>query len=306
MRITTFELLLERAAAAGARRVAVVGADSPSALAAVDAAVERGLAKAVLIGDPLAIRARIATGRLTRLREAEIVSASDHAAASGVAAELATRRRADILLKGSVRTDQLLRAVLDSRHALRTGKLLSDVLLYEDVLGPDGKRLIAVTDGGINVCPDRAALRQIISNAVIVMHALGIERPKIGLLSATEAVSEAVPSSVVARELAARAVSGELGECNVFGPLALDNALLASAAKAKGIDSPVAGNVDVMVTPNIEAGNILGKAVKYLGGSIIAHVVVGARVPVLIPSRVESAEDKLHSIALGVLLHAQP
>jgi len=194
--------------------------------------------------------------------------------------------------------------VLDARHSLRTGKLLSDVLLYEDCLGPDGKRLIAVTDGGINVQPDRAALRQIIANAVLVLHALGVERPRVGLLSATEAVTDAVPSSVVARELAAGAASGELGICDVFGPLALDNALLASAAKAKGIDSPVAGNVDVMVTPNIEAGNILGKAVKYLGGSITAHVVVGARVPVLIPSRVESAEDKLHSIALGVLLHA--
>jgi phosphate butyryltransferase len=282
----------------------VVGADSPSALAAVAAAMERGLAKPLLIGDPLAVRARIASGKLTVLREAEVVSASDHAAAAGVAAELATRRRADIRLKGSVRTVQLLRVVLD-RGIPRTGKLL-DVLLYEDVLGPDGKRLIAVTDGGINVFPDPSALRQIIRNAVIVMHALGIERPKIGLLSATEAVSEAVPSSVVARELAATAVSGELGHCDVFGPLALDNALLASAAKAKGIDSPVAGNVDVMVTPNIEAGNILGKAVKYLGGSITAHVVVGARVPVLIPSRVESAEDKLHSIALGVLLHARP
>lgn len=306
MRVTTFEQLLEQAGAAGARRVAVVGADSPSALAAVAAAADRGLAVPVLVGDPLAIRARIAAGRLSRLREAEIVSASDHAAAAGVAAELATRRRADILLKGSVRTDQLLRAVLDARHALRTGKLLSDVLLYEDNHGAEGVRLVGVTDGGLNVCPDPAALRQIIRNAVLVMHALGIERPKIGLLSATEVVSESVPSTVVARELAAAATTGELGHCDVYGPLALDNALLESAAKAKGIDSPVAGHVDVMVTPNIEAGNILGKAVKYLGGSITAHVVVGARVPVLIPSRVESAEDKLHSIALGVLLHAQP
>lgn len=304
MRITTFEQLLERAAAIGGKRVAVVGADSASALAAVDAAVAHGLAKAVLVGDPLAVRARIASGRLERLKDAEIVSASDHAAAAGVAAELATRRRADILLKGSVRTDQLLRAVLDARHSLRTGKLLSDVLLYEDTLAGE-KRLVAVTDGGINVKPDPMALRQIVASAVRVMHALGIERPKVALLSATESVSDAVPSTVVARELAAAAASGDMGSCEVFGPLALDNALLESAARAKGIDSPVAGHCDVMVTPNIEAGNILGKAVKYFGGSITAHTVVGARVPVLIPSRVESAEDKLHSIALGVLLHGQ-
>lgn len=304
MRITTFQALLEQATAAGARRVAVVGADSASALAAVNAAAAHGLARPLLIGDPLAVRARIASGRLEHLKGAEVVSASDHAAAAGVAAELATRRRADILLKGSVRTDQILRAVLDARHALRMGKLLSDVLLYEDSLAGE-RRLVAVTDGGINVHPDANALRQIVANAARVMHALGVERPKIALLSATEAVSDAVPSTVVARELAAAATSGELGNCEVFGPLALDNALLESAARAKGIDSPVAGHADVMVTPNIEAGNILGKAVKYLGGSITAHVVVGARVPVLIPSRVESAEDKLHSIALGVLLHAQ-
>ncbi|HSJ13792.1 MAG TPA: phosphate acyltransferase [Longimicrobiales bacterium] len=303
MSITTFDALRRQAATLGARRVAVAGADSPSALAAMDAAVAAGLAKPILIGDPLAVRARIASGRLERLHGAEIVSASDHAAAAGVAAELVARRRADILLKGSVRTDQLLRAVLDARHSLRMGRLLSDVLIYEDTLGSE-TRLVAVTDGGINVHPDIDALRQIIGNAVHVMHALGIERPKVALLSATEAVTDAVPSSVIARQLAAGSVAGDPGGCDVFGPLALDNALLESAARAKGIDSPVAGHVDIMVAPSLDAGNILGKAVKYYGGSITAHVVVGAKVPVLIPSRVESAEDKLHSIALGVLVHA--
>jgi phosphate butyryltransferase len=303
MPITTFEALREQAAALGALRVAVAGAESPSALAAMDAAMAAGLAKPILIGDPLAVRARIVSARLERLQAAEIVAASDHAAAAGVAAELVTRRRADILLKGSVRTDQLLRAVLDARHSLRTGRLLSDVLIYQDTLGPE-PRLVAVTDGGINVRPDLEALRQIIGNAVHVMQALGVERPKVAVLSATEAVSDAVPSSVVARELAAGSAGGIPGGCDVFGPLALDNALLESAARAKGIESPVAGHADIMVAPSIEAGNILGKAVKYFGGSITAHVVVGARVPVLIPSRVESAEDKLHSIALGVLLHA--
>jgi phosphate butyryltransferase len=303
MPITTFEALREQATTLGARRVAVAGAESPSALVALDAAVGAGLAKAILVGDPLAIRARIAGARLQHLADADVVSASDHAAAAGVAAELVARRRADILLKGSVRTDQLLRAVLDARHSLRTGRLLSDVLIYEDTLG-GATRLVAISDGGINVHPDAAALRQIVANAVRVMNALGIERPKVAMLSATESVSDAVPSSVLARELAAGSAAGDPGGCDVFGPLALDNALLESAARAKGIDSPVAGHADIMVAPSIEAGNILGKAVKYFGGSITAHVVVGAKVPVLIPSRVESAEDKLHSIALGVLVHA--
>ncbi len=130
--------------------------------------------------------------------------------------------------------------------------------------------------------------------------ALGWDRPRVALLSATEAVTESVPSTVTARAVADWAADA-LPNADVAGPLALDNALLTSAAEAKGITGPVAGRADIMVTPSIEAGNILGKGVKYLGGSITAHVVVGARVPILIPSRVESAEDKLHSIALGVV-----
>jgi phosphate butyryltransferase len=179
---------------------------------------------------------------------------------------------------------------------------LSDVLLYEDTLS-GVPRLVGVTDGGINVLPSFEQKKQIIENAKLVMHALGLQRPRIALMSATEAVTEAVPSTVDAKTLAKIAARGELGECEVYGPLALDNALLESAAQAKGIASPVAGHADVMVVPNIEAGNILGKAVKYFGGSPCAHVIVGAKVPVLIPSRVESADDKLNSVALGVIVH---
>jgi phosphate butyryltransferase len=134
------------------------------------------------------------------------------------------------------------------------------------------------------------------------MRALGIEKPNVAVLSASEAVSAALPSTVAARELQEAADRGEIPGCVVAGPLALDNILLEEAARAKGIDSPVAGSADLIVVPNIEAGNVLGKAVKYLYGSVTAHVVVGARVPLLIPSRVESADDKLASIALGVVM----
>jgi phosphate butyryltransferase len=155
-----------------------------------------------------------------------------------------------------------------------------------------------VTDGGINPLPDPESLRRIVANAVAVFRALGFVRPRVALLSATEAVSDRVPSTVVARRVAEWATAA-LPDADVDGPFALDNALLPSAARAKRIGGPVAGRA---VVPSIEAGNILGKGVKYLGGSITAHVVVGARVPVLIPSRVESATDKLHSIALGALV----
>ena len=306
--IRDFPELLAAARAVGARapaRLAVVGADAGTALAAAMRAAAEGIVHPVLLGDEDRIRA-VAEERGLDLAGADWAPARDAEEAAASAAALAGAGEVGLLLKGSLRTDQLLHAVLDRRHGLRAGALLSDVLLYEDVLG-GSRRLVAVTDGGINPAPDRAMLVQIVANAVMVLRALGCERPRVALLSATEVVTDAVPSTVVARELAEAAVAGLPGHapvCDIAGPLALDNALLPSAAVAKGIAGPVAGRADVLVVPTIEAGNILGKAVKYFGGSITAHVVMGARVPVLIPSRVESESDKLHSIALGVLVRS--
>lgn len=296
--LSTLAALRERARELGPRRVAVVDADDDVALAAAADALQQHIALPVLIGDEARIRARAATLHLLdALGHAEF----RHSLAPAVdAAALAADGAVDILMKGHVRTDELLRAVLDKRVGLRTGRLLSDVLLYEDRLAGD-RRLVGVTDGGINVAPTLEQKRDIVGNAIEVLHRIGIARPKIALLSATEAVSDAVPSTVDARTLAEMGAAGEFGEADVFGPLALDNALLESAARAKGITHPVAGHADCLVVPNIEAGNVLGKAVKYLGGSSCGHVVVGARLPILIPSRVESAEDKVNAIALGVL-----
>ena len=190
--------------------------------------------------------------------------------------------------------------MLDKDAGLRTGRLLSDVLLYEDHLAGE-TRLVGITDGGLNVLPNLEQKKQIVQNAIEVMRCIGLARPRIALMSATEAVTESLPSSVDARRLAEMGDAGEFGDAEVFGPLALDCALLESAAHEKGIRHSMAGHVDCMVVPNIEAGNLLGKSVKYLGGSQCAHVVVGARIPILIPSRVESADDKVNSVALGVL-----
>ncbi len=153
--------------------------------------------------------------------------------------------------------------------------------------------------------PNLEQKKQIVQNAIEVMRSLGLARPKIAIMSATEAVSESVPSSVDAKLLTEMGEAGQFGDAEVFGPLALDCALLESAAQAKGIAHPVAGHADCMVVPNIEAGNLLGKSVKYLGGSQCAHVVAGAKVPILIPSRVESVDDKVNSIALGVIFAAR-
>jgi len=303
--IQNFTELRKRAQQLGPKRVAVVVADDDVALHAAAAATALGIAIPVLIGDRKRIEAKIADIGESHLHDkAEFIDAPDAPSAANAAAQMARDGLVDILLKGHLRTDELLRAALDKQNGLRTGRLLSDVLLYEDVLSGE-RRLVGITDGGLNVAPTVDQKKQIVVNAIAAMHALGFARPRIAIMSATEVVSESLPSTVDARELAAMGAAGEFGEAEVYGPLALDNALLESAARAKGIISSVAGHADCMVVPNIESGNLLGKAVKYLGNSQCAHVVVGARVPILIPSRVESVDDKINSVAFGVIAHAR-
>jgi phosphate butyryltransferase len=300
--IKTFAELRRRAQPLGPRRVAIVAADDEVALTAADGALHLGIAIPVLIGNEQKIRAKAeALGLSGLLAGAEFVSADDPAA---IAIQLAHDGRVDLLLKGHLRTDELLHAALDKKAGLRTGRLLSDVLVYEDKLAGE-TRLVGISDGGLNVLPNLEQKKQIVQNAIAVMRSLGLARPKIAIMSATEAVSESVPSSLDAKWLTEMSEAGEFGEADVFGPLALDCALLESAARAKGIAHPVAGHADCMVVPNIEAGNLLGKSVKYLGGSQCAHVVAGARLPILIPSRVESVDDKVNSIALGVIFAAR-
>lgn len=302
MGVAGFDVLQDRVQSGGRRRVALVAAHDPAALTALDTGYDLGITEAVLIGDSARLDAMLEEAGLSALAgAARVVHEPDEDAAAAKAVAMARAGQVDVLLKGQLRTEQLMRAVL-APDGLRTGRLLSDVLLYEDDVA-GYRRLVGVTDGGINVNPGLEEHGEIIRNAVQVLHVLGWDRPRVALLSATEAVTESVPSTVQARQLTEMAASGGLGDCHVFGPLALDNALSEAAARKKGIDSEVAGRVDMMVVPNIEAGNILGKAVKYLGGAACGHVVVGAAVPILIPSRAESEVDKLNSLILGVLVH---
>jgi phosphate butyryltransferase len=296
--LNSFSELRLRAQALGPQRVGVVAAEDEVALTAADAALQLGIAIPVLIGDERKTRMMVDALELCALMaKAEFVDADN---AALVAVHMARDKVVDLLLKGHLRTDQLLRAVLDSKAELRSGRLLSDVLLYEDRLAGN-LRLVGITDGGLNVSPSVEQKKQIVQNAIEVMRSLGRGRPKIAIMSAIEAVSASVPSTVDAKALTEMGAAGQFGDAEVFGPLALDCALLESAAHAKGIAHPVAGHADCMVVPNLEAGNLLGKSAKYLGGSECAHVVAGARVPILIPSRVESVGDKLNSIALGVI-----
>ena len=296
--IHSFAELRKRACELGPMRVGVVQADDDVALTAASDALRSHIASPVLIGDVKRIRARAESLGLTELITSAEFVASDTAAETAV--RMAREGSIEILLKGHLRTDELLRPVLDKEKGLRTGRLLCDVAFFEQPCA-DGPKLVGLTDGGLSVAPTLEQKRQIILTAIEVLHCLGIARPKIAIMSAVEVVSDAMPSTVDAKALTEMGAAGAFGEAEVFGPLALDNALLDWAAKAKGISNPVAGHADCLIVPSVEAGNMLAKSIVFLAGWEFGHVVVGAKTPVLIPSRVESAQDKVNAMALGVL-----
>lgn len=304
MPIRSLAELLEEARAVGPLPVVVAGAENDTALAAVVHARRKRIAEVVLVGGERGIRARLATlgEEPDRYR---IVDAPGDVEAIRRAVALVRAGEAAVLMKGRVKTGDLLRVVLDRAEGLRAGRLLSDVLVAEHPLSEE-PRLVGVTDGGVNVTPTLAQKREILANAVALFQRLGVPRPRVACLCAVETVTPAMPHTMDAQALAEANAAGELQGCVVSGPLALDNALSEDAARAKGIDHPVAGRADVLLVPTIETGNALGKAFTYLAKMPVAHVIVGARAPVLIPSRVERSEDKLCSIALGVVCASRP
>lgn len=291
--IRNFHELIEHAKSLGGRKFAIVCAEHPVALQVAAKARETGIAEAVLIGDSSKISALLGENNLPG--DFEIIEAGSAAEAAQAGVRLAREGAVDVILKGKLMTSDLLRAVLNKKDGIRTGRLLSDVFFYEDAIGEP--RLVGLTDGGINVAPSLEEKKQIIENAVEIYHKLGVPCPKVALLSVVEVVSEKVPSTVDAQKLTEMGIPG----CEVFGPLALDGAVSREAALAKGIESDVAGNADILVMPNIEAGNISAKMLMFYANPNTGHVIMGAKVPVLIPSRVESMESKLNSVAMGVV-----
>jgi phosphate butyryltransferase len=216
--------------------------------------------------------------------------------------ELGRREKLQLILKGFLPTAALMKPILDKEKGLRGANLLSDILVVEN---PAAGELLGLSDGGLNILPDLAQKKQIVENAVAVFHSLGYAEPRVGIMAAIESVKDSMPATLDARALTEMNQRGEIAGCKVYGPLALDIAVSPQAAEHKGIRNEVAGRVQVMIMPSIEAGNLLGKAFTYYLKLTVAHVVMGARLPVLIPSRNESDGDKFHSLALGVLSTAR-
>jgi phosphate butyryltransferase len=209
--------------------------------------------------------------------------------------------QAEILMKGSVDTATLLKAVLEEKSGLRTGRLLSDVFVLE-YPPREGSKFIMITDGGITPAPDLKNKVELINNAVEVAHALGTVNPKVAVLSATEFIVPALQSTLDAAALSKMNDRGQIKGCIVDGPLALDNAISPDAVREKGITSPVAGRAEILLAANIESANSLAKSTTLFAGLRLAHVIIGAQVPILIPSRSDKSDAKLLSIALGMIM----
>jgi phosphate butyryltransferase len=205
-------------------------------------------------------------------------------------------------MKGHLHTDQLLRAVLDKAAGLRTGRRLSHVFVM-DV--PGLAHLLLVTDAAINIAPDLRAKMDIVQNAIDLALSLGIEVPKVGVLSAVETVNPDLPSSIDAALLSKMAERGQITGGLVDGPLAMDNAVDLAAARTKGLSSAVAGRADILVVPNLDAGNMLAKQLTYLSHAEAAGVVLGARVPIILNSRADDDMARLASCAVAALHHAR-
>ena len=298
MPIRTFTELLEAARAKGPKRVAVAaGNQSEVMLAGLDAERE-GLAEVILVGDGAQIR-QIAGQEGFDISRMEVMDAPTPREAAYQVMKLVSEGRADIAMKGKVETSDFLRAALRKELRLRTGRLLTHVAIFEI---PEFDRLIFISDAGVVVAPTLEQKVQIVQNAINVAHAMGIERPRVAVLAATEVVNPKIPTTLDAANLSKMAERGQIRGGLVDGPLALDNAISPEAARIKGIRSQVAGYADILIAPDIEAGNVLAKAITYFAKGKMAGVVVGARCPLILPSRSDTREAKLVSLALGVML----
>jgi len=289
-----------RARALPTRIVVIAAAQDDVALEAAAVAEEEGLARCVLVGDAHKIEA-ILWDLERDPRDFQIVNRQELHESVTTALELVREGEGHILMKGKVTTGDLLREALHRDRGIRTGRLLSDVFLFDSPL-PGDARLIGITDGGINLAPDLDAKEQILRNALQVFRALDYQEPRVAVLSAIERVNPDLQSTLDAAELARMGREGVFGRCEIEGPLAMDLALSAEAAHRKGVDSKVAGKADILLFPNIESANITAKATQYMVPFEPGHVVVGASAPILIPSRAESARAKVNAVAVGRLM----
>lgn len=297
----SFNDVIKYAKERGPKIISVACSQDKEVLIAVDMAKKEGIANAILVGD-IEKTKEIAKELNIDLDGYELIDEKDLAQASLKAVSLVSEGKADMVMKGLVDTSIILKAVLNKEVGLRTGNILSHVAVF-DVKGYD--RLFFITDAAMNLSPDLQGKKQIIENACVVAHALDIENPKVAAICAKEKVNPKMQDTVDAKDLEEMYANGDIKGCIVGGPFALDNAVSEEAAKHKGMSHPIAGKADILLAPDIEAGNILYKSLVFFSETKNAGVIVGAKAPIILTSRADSEETKLNSIALGVLMAAK-
>lgn len=289
--------LLELAKEKGPKTISVAVAQDTVVLEAVKTAHNLGIANAILVGNKEEIEKAAKEVNLD-LNEFEIIDIEDSQLACEKAVDLISEGKAQLVMKGLVDTSVILKAVLRKEANLRTGRVLSHVAVFDI---ERYHKLLFITDAAMNIAPEVEQKKQIIENTVEVAHSLGIENPKVAVICAKEKVSDKMIATIDAEELEEMNKSGKIKGCIVGGPFALDNAISMEASHHKGIVHEVAGDADILLMPDIEAGNILYKALTYFAGAENAGIIVGAKVPIILTSRADSDAAKLNSIALGVL-----
>ncbi len=276
--------------------VAIPGAETPSAIKAACIAKRKQIADFILIGNKIKIEELIKKEDKSLVGEFDIYHENDSEQSTARAIQIIRNHHADLILKGHITTAELMKAILNKNNGIEIDDILSDVLVFENA-----QSLTLMTDGGIVLYPDLNDKIALIKNAVYVAKKLDFKNPKVALLAAIEKANPKMQSTMDAAKISEMNQKGLLSDCIIDGPFALDIAVSDFAAKIKQIESPVAGNADILIMPNIEAGNIFGKALTYFAHFKVGHVIMGAKVPILVTSRADDAQTKLNSIALGLI-----
>jgi len=296
--VKNFAQLLEEAKKCPPKKVAVAVAEDSEVLEAVRECKQTGIADAILVGDAVKIH-EIARGRNINLNDFEVIHEPETESAVRRAVLLVHTGKADMVMKGAVQSPEVLKAVLDKNIGLRTGRTLSHVAVFES---PGYDRLMMMTDAGMNIMPTFQQKVDMVKNAVCVARSLKIDMPKVAVIAGVELVNPDMPSTVDAALLSKMNERGQIKNCIIDGPLALDLALSKESARAKGVAGPVAGQADILVLANIDAANVLYKGLVFLGRAKITGLIVGAKAPIILTSRADTHEAKLASVAIGVLM----
>ena len=294
--IKSFAEIIEQAKGARKRNLAVADAAGDAVVEALAEAENMGIIKPYLVGDPEKIEPLAGKYKLS---DYQIVPAAEPEEIAKKTVELAASGECDMIMKGKLSTPILLRAVLDKQYGLRTGKLLSHIAVMEVANYP---KLIIMSDGGMNIRPDVNQKAQIVMNAAVVAKKFGIEKPKAVGLAAIEIVNPDMPETEEYAMLTKMSERHQLGDVIFEGPLAIDVVLSRDAAKAKKIDTVMSEDADIFLVPDIASGNIFAKALIYLANAKIGGIVMGAKIPIVLLSRSDTAETKLNSIALGCVV----